>query len=72
MISISENANRVLEIVKAKFDLKTKSEAINVMAKEYEEQLLEPQLRPDFIERMKNIAKEPLVEVKDFRERYAL
>jgi len=72
MINISEHTNRVLNIVKAKFDLKTKSEAIDVMAKEYEADLMEPQLRPDFVERMKAIEKEPLVDVKDFRARYGL
>jgi len=72
MINISDHTNRILNIIKAKFDLRTKSEAIDIMAKDYEECVLEPQLRPDFISRMKDIEKEPLIEVKDFRERYGV
>ena len=48
IINIDERANRVLNIVKAKFALKDKSEAINVVVQEYEENLLEEQLRPEY------------------------
>jgi hypothetical protein len=47
MIDIDENANRILNIVKAKFGLKDKSQAINMMAKEYGQVVLEPELRPE-------------------------
>ena len=46
MININENANRVLNIIKAKHGLKDKSEAINLVVTEYEHILLEPELRP--------------------------
>ena len=72
MINISSHTNRVLNIVKAKFDLKNKSEAIDVMAQEYEEEILEPKLRPSFIARMKEIEKEPAISVENFRERYGI
>ena len=52
MINIDENANRVLNIVKAKFGLKDKSEAIDLMAQQYEDLILEPELRPEFIKKM--------------------
>ena len=39
IIKISERTNRVLNIVKAKYGLKDKSEAINLVAKEYEEEV---------------------------------
>ena len=48
LVDISDEANQVLNIVKAKFGLKDKSEAINVMAKQYEDSILEPQLRPEY------------------------
>ncbi len=35
VINIPERANRVLNIVKAKFGLKNKSEAINLVVEEY-------------------------------------
>ncbi|MBL7206759.1 MAG: DUF2683 family protein [Candidatus Aenigmarchaeota archaeon] len=72
LIDIDEHANRVLNIVKAKYNLKDKSQAINVMANRFEEEILEPQLRPEFIERMKKIEKEKTVSVKDFEKEFGL
>jgi hypothetical protein len=57
IINIDNRTNRVLNIVKAKFDLKDKSEAIDVMAQQYEDTILEPQLRPEYIEKLKVIKK---------------
>lgn len=72
MIDIDERANRVLNIVKAKYDLRSKSEAINVMAIQFEEEVLEPELRPEFIEEMRRIQKQKTVPIKDFKKRYGL
>jgi hypothetical protein len=52
MINIDEKANRVLNIVKAKYGLKDKSEAINLVVSEYEEKFLEPELRPEYKEKL--------------------
>ena len=57
IINISEKANRVINIVKAKYGLKDKSEAIDVMAEEYEESVMEPELRLGYIEKIKGIEK---------------
>lgn len=57
VISISEHANRVLNVVKAKYSLKDKSQAIEVMATEYEQEVLEPELRPEFIQEILRIRK---------------
>ncbi|MBI4176158.1 MAG: DUF2683 family protein [Candidatus Aenigmarchaeota archaeon] len=48
VINIDENTNRVLNIVKAKFGLRDKSQAINMVVTEYEQTSLEPELRPDY------------------------
>jgi hypothetical protein len=48
VIHIDENTNRVLNIVKAKFGLKDKSQAINLVVGEYEQTELEPELRPEY------------------------
>jgi hypothetical protein len=48
VINIDENTNRVLNIVKAKFGLKDKSQAINLVVNEYEQTSLEPELRPEY------------------------
>jgi len=58
IIKISKHANRVLNIVKAKYDLKDKSGAIETMAEQYEKEILEPELRPEYIEKAKKIMKE--------------
>lgn len=57
VINIDERANRVLNIVKAKFGLKDKSEAINLVVNEYEEMSLEPELRPEYKQKLNKIMK---------------
>ena len=47
-INISEHANRVITVIKARDGLKDKSEAIEKMVDEYENKILMPQLRPAF------------------------
>ncbi len=55
MINIEENTNKVLNIVKAKYGLKDKSEAINAVVSEYEQNFLEPELRPEYVEKIREI-----------------
>lgn len=57
IIQINENEDRVLNIVKAKFGLKNKSEAVAFIAKIYAESFLEPELRPEYIEKLQKIRK---------------
>jgi hypothetical protein len=68
IINIENETNRVLNIVKAKFGLKDKSEAINIMAMQYEKELLEPQLRPEYIEKLNAIKKEKGVHFNNINE----
>ena len=49
LINLDESANRVLNMVKAKYDLKDKSEAIEVVIAKYIELTGEPKLKPQFI-----------------------
>lgn len=72
MINISPEANHILNIVKARYALKDKSEAIVKVVEEYGQDLLEPELRPEFIEEMKNIHKEEKVRVTNFSEHFGL
>jgi hypothetical protein len=58
MIDIDEKTNRVLNIVKAKFGLRDKSEAINLVVTEYENTFLEPELRPEYVKKLDRISKE--------------
>ncbi len=64
VINIDENTNRVLNIVKAKFGLRDKSQAINIVVNEYEESFLEPQLRPEYISKLKKIKKQEGIHFK--------
>ncbi|MFC1697858.1 antitoxin [Nanoarchaeota archaeon] len=72
IISISKKANQVLNVVKAKHNFKDKSQAIDYVALKYGEDLLEPQLRPEFIEKMIERQKEPGVKIKDFKKHFGL
>jgi len=56
-ININQNANRVLNIVKEKYGLKNKSEAINLVVSKFEENLLEPELRPEYKIKLAKIIK---------------
>ena len=72
LVKLNENINRVLNIVKAKYDLKDKSEAIEFIIKKYIEYENEPELKIEFIEKMKKIKKEKSIHVDDFAKRYGL
>jgi len=72
IINIDEKTNRILNILKAKYSLKDKSQAIDLMAQQYEKELLEPELRPEYIKKIKKRQKEKTVEIKDFRKHFGL
>ncbi len=57
IININESTNRLLNILKAKYSLKDKSQAIDKMAEQYEEEILEPELRPEYVDKIKKIQK---------------
>ena len=72
VIHLNERENRILNVVKGKFGLKNKSEAINHIINEYEKEFLEPELRPEFIEKMQKREKEPTVKIKNFKKHFGL
>ena len=72
LIKLNENINRVLNIIKAKYDLKDKSETIEFIVKKYIEYENEPELKPEFIEKINKIKKEKSIRVDDFAKRYGL
>ena len=72
LVKLSEENSRVVDIVKAKYGLKDKSEAINLVIKIYEEDFLEPELRPEFIKKIRVISKEDSVKIKDFDKEFNL
>ena len=68
MIEIPEEANQILNIVKARYNLKTKSEAIAKIVIECGGNILEPELRPEYLEKLQKIEKEKGVSFKNISE----
>ncbi len=65
IVKLEERANQIINIIKAKYGLRDKSEAINKMAEQYELEVLEPGLRPEYAEKLKRIEKEKSIAVKN-------
>ena len=57
MIEIPEEANHILNIVKARYNLKTKSEAIAKIVIECGENIIEPELKPEYLKKLAKIRK---------------
>ncbi|HIG93724.1 TPA: DUF2683 family protein [Candidatus Woesearchaeota archaeon] len=72
LIDLDENTNRVLNVVKAKYNLKDKSEAIKLVIAEYIELEEEPELRPEFIQKMNQISRQKSIVVDNFARRYGI
>ena len=72
LITLDEGHDRILNIVKGKFGYKNKNEAIQHIIQEYEENLLEPELKPEYVNKMLKRQSEPTVKVKDFRKYFGL
>jgi len=71
IIDIGENEDRILNIVKAKYGLKNKSQAVAFIVSKYEDAFLEPELNPEFIVKLNKIKKEKGIRfnsVSDLRE----
>ena len=71
IISIGEKEDRILNIVKAKENLRDKSDAINMVVTIYGQEILEPELKPEFIKELLEAQKEKTIKVKDFSKHYA-
>lgn len=58
VITLNEHQDRILTIVKGLYGFKNKSDAVNFVIDKFEEELLEPELRPEFIEKIQRIEKQ--------------
>jgi len=76
IVDIDEEANKILNHLKAEYGLKDKSQAINLMAEEFKRFVrIEPEVRPEYIEKLKRIQKGKHIKIgpiQDFRRRYGL
>ncbi|MBU0666078.1 MAG: DUF2683 family protein [Nanoarchaeota archaeon] len=65
IIDIGEREDRILNIVKAQHRLKNKSQAVALIAQTYEDSFLEPELKPEFIIKLKKVEEEGYGETFD-------
>ena len=73
VIDLSERENRVINIVKARYRLKDKSQALSIIIRRYEEHELKPELRPEFVTEIEETVKKgKFIKVEDFAEEYGL
>ena len=68
IIRLGEHEDRILTIIKGKYGLKNKSEAVNLVIKQYEENLLEPELRPEYRKELVRIDKGRFRKFSDVQE----
>ncbi len=68
VVNLTEKANKAVGIVKATYGLKNKAEAVDLIVEKYAEEILEPELKQEYIERIKKAEKGEFVKVKDFKK----
>ncbi|MFT4310335.1 MAG: DUF2683 family protein [Candidatus Woesearchaeota archaeon] len=66
-ISLEERNDRILSIIKGKYGLKNKSDAINFAIAQFEEQL-EPSIRPEYVEKIKKLEQEKPIRFHSMKE----
>ncbi len=68
IVSLGEHEDRILTIVKGKYGLKNKSDAMNFVIDKFEQELLEPELRPEYLEKLEKIRKQKGIPFKNIAE----
>ena len=71
IVNVGNREDRVLTIVKGKYGLRNKSDAVNFVINKFEEELLEPQLRPEYKVKLAKIMKGKHLSRKDFEKEVA-
>ncbi|HDL02265.1 MAG TPA: DUF2683 domain-containing protein [Candidatus Pacearchaeota archaeon] len=72
IINISERKDRILNIVKAQQGFKNKSQAIEFVLEIYTDSFLEPELKPEFINKLTKIQQEKGIPFNNIDELRAL
>ena len=72
LISLSKESNKILNLVKAKYNLNDKSSAVEIVIDHYIECEGEPDLKDEFIERIKKAEKGRFIRVDDFARHYGV
>ncbi|MDD5132850.1 MAG: DUF2683 family protein [Candidatus Nanoarchaeia archaeon] len=68
LVELDDNTNRVLNVVKAKYNLKDKGQAIQIVVEKYIEEENEPELRPEYLEKLQKIRKQKGIPFKNIAE----
>lgn len=68
IVDLSEHANRIVNVVKARDGLRGKNEAIEVIVAAYEERILDPALRPEFVENLERVRRGTFRRVRSLAE----
>ncbi len=68
VINLGEYEDRILMIVKGKFGFKNKSDAVNFVIDKFEEEFIEPELKPEYAEELKKIKKQKGIRFKSIEE----
>lgn len=68
VVNLTEENNRFLNLIKAHMGLRNKSDAINFVVREHAKEAKEPELRPEFVRRMRRILKEKTTRYGSVRE----
>ena len=61
IIDINDETNYVLNLIKAKYSLQDKSEAIDKIAEEYAHEKLGQKVKPSYLRKLKRIEKEKTI-----------
>lgn len=71
IIDINEETNYVLNLIKAKYGLHDKSEAIDKMAGEYVREKIGLEVKPAYLKKLKKIGKEKTINAKNVDDYFA-
>ena len=58
VVHLTEENTILLNLIKAKFSLSNKSDAMNFAVHEYAKEALEPELRPEYVKKLNKIRQE--------------
>ena len=76
IVEIDKEADKVLKHLKAEYNLKDKSQAINLMAKEFKRVVqVEPEVRPEYAKKLMKIHRgkhTKAISIKELKKQYGL
>jgi len=70
LITLTDEANRLLNIIKAKYNMRDKSQAVEAVIEHYIECAGEPDFHEEFIERIKRAEKGKFIRINNFAKHY--